>query len=172
MWIVSAALTKTRLGTLGPLKKTEEFMGLTKSFFKDKTDRKWFLVDLQGQVLGRAASKIAKILRGKNKGIFTPHQDVGDFVIAINAQSIHLSGNKVKDKMYYHHTGHIGGIKEYSAEKLLKRKPEELIYRAVKGMLPKTSLGRKQLKKLRVFAGAEHPHAAQTPEVLNLKSKF
>jgi large subunit ribosomal protein L13 len=146
-------------------------MGLTKSFIKEKTERKWYLVDLENQVLGRVASKIAMILRGKDKSSFTPHEDVGDFVIAINAKGIHLTGNKLRDKYYHHYTNHIGGIKDYTAEKLLKRKPGELLYRAVKGMLPKSTLGRHQLKKLKIYPGAEHPHQAQTPEVLNLKAK-
>ena len=143
-------------------------MGLTKSFTKEKSQRKYYLVDLNGQVLGRAASQIAMILRGKTKGQFTPHSDVGDFVVAINAKDIRLTGSKLQEKMYYHHTGHIGGLKEYTAEKLLQRKPEEVIRRAVKGMLPKTFLGKKQLKKLKIYAGAEHPHSAQKPEVRNL----
>lgn len=144
-------------------------MGLTKSFYKKDADRKWYLVDLKGQVLGRAASRIAKILKGKTKAPFTPHQDVGDFVVVINAGDIKLTGNKTQDKMYYHYTNHIGGIKEQSAETLLKRKPEMLIYRAVKGMLPRTILGRAQLKKLKIYPGAEHPHSAQNPEPLQLK---
>ena len=144
-------------------------MRITKSFTKDVSKRKWYLIDLKDQVLGRAASKIAMVLRGKDKASFTPHDDVGDFVIAINAQSVKLTGNKVKDKMYYHYTGFIGGLKEYNAEKLLQRKPQELMYRAVKGMLPKTNLGRHQLKKLKVYAGSEHPHEAQQPQVLDLK---
>jgi len=143
-------------------------MGLTKSFTKETTSRKWVIVDLNGQVLGRAASQIAMILRGKTKGLFTPHDDVGDFVVAINAKNIRLTGNKLKEKVYVHHSGYIGGLKEYTAEKLLERKPEELIRRAVKGMLPKTFLGKKQLKKLKIYPGADHPHRAQTPEVANL----
>ncbi len=145
-------------------------MGLTKSFTKEKTARKWYLVDLQGQVLGRAASQIAKLLRGKTKAIFTPHEDIGDFVVAINAQGVKLTGKKLQGKIYYHHTGYIGGIKIISADRLLARKPTELIYRAVKGMLPKTHLAKKQLKKLKIYSGAAHPHSAQNPEVLNLKT--
>ncbi|HKY63012.1 MAG TPA: 50S ribosomal protein L13 [bacterium] len=146
-------------------------MGLTKSFIKEKTPRKWVLIDLKGQVLGRAASQIAMILRGKTKANFTPHQDTGDFVVAINARDIRLTGNKMKEKMYYHHSEYIGGLKEYTAEKLLERHPEDLIYRAVKGMLPKTFLGKKQLKKLKIYAGEAHPHASQTPEVLALRNR-
>ena len=146
-------------------------MGLTKTFPKETSERKWHLVDLKNQVLGRAASKIAMILRGKDKSTYTPNQDVGDFVVAINANSIRLTGNKLRDKMYYHYTGHIGGIKEYNAERLLNNKPEELIYRAVKGMLPRNVLGRNQLKKLKIYPGSDHPHASQKPEALNLKDK-
>jgi large subunit ribosomal protein L13 len=144
-------------------------MGLTKSFYQKDATRKWYLIDLKGEVLGRAASRIAKILKGKTKATFTPHQDVGDFVVAINAGGIKLTGNKVEDKMYYHYTNHIGGIKEQSAESLLKKNPEMLIYRAVRGMLPRTILGRSQLKKLKIYSGAEHPHAAQQLEPLQLK---
>src|SRR5262249_43743821 len=144
---------------------------LTKSFAKEKSPRKFVLIDLNGQVLGRAASQIAMLLRGKTKAQFTPHSDVGDFVVAINAKGIRLTGNKLQEKMYYHHSEFIGGLKEYTAEKLLDRKPEELIRRAVKGMMPKTFLGKKQLKKLKIYAGAEHPHSAQTPEVWNLRSR-
>ena len=143
-------------------------MRITKSFTKDESTRKWVIVDLKDQVLGRAASKIAMVLRGKNKATFTPHDDVGDFVIAINAKDIRLTGNKMKEKLYHHHSGYIGGIKEFTAEKLLERSPEMLIYRAVKGMLPKNHLAKHQIKKLRIYPGNEHPHAAQTPEVLSL----
>ncbi|HCU25021.1 MAG TPA: 50S ribosomal protein L13 [Deltaproteobacteria bacterium] len=145
-------------------------MHLTKSYTKEKSKRNWILVDLNGQVVGRVASRIAMILRGKNKGQFTPHDDVGDFVVAINAKGLKLTGDKIHKKMYYHHSEFIGGLKEYSAEKLLERKPEEVIYRAVKGMLPKTFLGKKQLKKLKIYAGAEHPHAAQKPEITTFKA--
>lgn len=146
-------------------------MGLTKSYTKESTPRNWYLIDLKGQVLGRAASKIAMILRGKDKARFTPHDDVGDFVVAINAKEIHLSGKKRQDKMYYHYTGYIGGLKEYNAERLLNSKPEELIRRAVRGMLPKNILGRHQLKKLKIYAGSEHPHSAQKPQPLTLSKK-
>lgn len=146
-------------------------MGLTKSFTKGKSQRNWVLVDLDGQVVGRAASRIALILRGKTKSQFTPHDDVGDFVVAINAKGLRLTGNKLQQKIYVHHTGYIGGLKEYTAEKLLERKPEEVIRRAVKGMLPKTFLGKKQLKKLKIYPGAAHPHRAQTPEVASLPGR-
>lgn len=143
-------------------------MGFTKSFDQNAVERKWYVIDLKDQVLGRAASRIAMILRGKDKASFTPHADVGDFVVAINAKNIKLTGNKLQKKNYAHYTGHIGGIKEYPAEQLLARKPEELIKRAVKGMLPKNILGGRQLAKLKIYPGAEHPHAAQQPEPLTL----
>lgn len=141
---------------------------VTKSFTKSDSERSWYIIDLKNQILGRAASKIAMVLRGKNKATFTPHDDVGDFVVAINADKIALSGKKRSDKMYYHYTGYIGGLKEYNAESLLERKPEELIKRAVRGMLPKNILGSHQLKKLKIYAGADHPHSAQQPESLAL----
>lgn len=144
-------------------------MTVTKSFTKEAVGRKWYLVDLQGQTLGRAASKIAKILKGKTKATYTPHGDVGDFIVAINAQGIRLTGNKVRDKKYYHYTGYIGGIKEATAEHLLQKKPEELIFRAVRGMLPRSILGKKQLKKLKIYRGTDHPHQAQQPEPLKIE---
>lgn len=144
-------------------------MGFTKSFNEKATERKWYIIDLKGQVLGRAASRIAMILRGKDKAQFTPHADVGDFVVAINAKDIRLTGNKLYNKQYAHYTGFIGGLKEYPAQALLKKKPEEVIRRAVKGMLPKNILGGKQLAKLKIYADTEHPHAAQKPEPLTLK---
>ena len=128
----------------------------------------WFLVDANQKILGRLASEVASILRGKNKPIFTPHVDTGDFVVVVNAEKIRLTGNKLKDKKYYSHTGYPGGIKEITAEKLLAKKPEELVIRAVRGMLPKNRLGRKMIKKLKVYTGPEHPHDAQNPKTLNL----
>ncbi len=142
-------------------------MRITESFTKEESQRKWIIIDLKGQVLGRVASKIAMVLRGKTKPTFTPHDDVGDFVIAINAKDIRLTGNKMKEKLYHHHSGYIGGIKEFTAEKLLERSPEMLIYRAVKGMLPKNHLAKHQIKKLKIYSGSEHPHAAQKPQVLS-----
>jgi large subunit ribosomal protein L13 len=136
---------------------------------KEEVEYQWYLVDAEGKVLGRLASELAKILRGKNKPIYTPHVDTGDFVIVVNAGKVALTGNKMKDKIYYHHTGHPGGIREMSAEKLLARKPTEMIRMAVKGMLPKTSLGRQMLRKLKVYAGAKHPHEAQKPVPLQLQ---
>jgi len=128
----------------------------------------WFLVDARERILGRLASEVASILRGKNKPIFTPHVDTGDFVVIVNAEKIRLTGKKLKDKKYYSYTGYPGGIKEITAEKLLEKKPEELVIRAVRGMLPKNRLGRKMIKKLKVYTGPEHPHNAQNPKPLNL----
>jgi len=135
---------------------------------KDAVDRDWFLVDAQGKVLGRLAREIAHRLRGKHKAVFTPHADTGDFVVVINAEKIALTGKKLADKIYYHHSGYLGGIKEWPAGKLLAKKPEELIRRAVQGMLPKNSLGRRQLRKLKIYAGGKHPHEAQKPHLLEL----
>jgi len=127
------------------------------------TEPKWWLVDAEGKVLGRLASEVANVLRGKNKPIFTPHVDTGDFVVVVNAEKVKLTGNKWSQKMYHRHSGYIGGLKSVSAEDLLRKKPEALIQHAVKGMLPKNRLGRKMIKKLKVYAGQEHPHEAQQP---------
>lgn len=126
-------------------------------------EQKWHLIDARGQVLGRLASEVAKILRGKDKPIFTPHVDTGDYVVIVNAANIRLTGNKLKDKVYYHHTGYPGGIKSITADELMEKNPEELINTAVKGMLPKNKLGRKLLKKLKIYPGAEHQNQAQQP---------
>jgi large subunit ribosomal protein L13 len=131
-------------------------------------ERKWFVVDAQGKVLGRLATEIARRLRGKHKPTFSTFMDNGDYVIVINADKVRLTGRKMDDKMYYHHTGFMGGLKSCNARELLAKKPEELVMRAVKGMLPKNPLGRKQLKKLKVYSGNAHPHEAQQPEVLAL----
>jgi len=128
----------------------------------------WYLVDAKGKILGRIASEIAKRLRGKHKPIYTPHVDTGDFVVVINADKIRLTGKKLTDKIYYRHTGYPGGIKSIAAGKMLKEKPERLIHLAVRGMLPKNSLGRRMLKKLKVYRGEEHPHASQNPDILEL----
>ena len=135
---------------------------------KNEIQRAWFVIDLDGQVLGRAATEIARVLRGKHKAIYTPSVDTGDFVVVLNAEKVRLTGNKLADKMYHRHTGHPGGLKSITAEKLLAKKPEELIKKAVKGMLPKNKLGRQMFKKLKVYAGAAHPHAAQQPKELAL----
>ncbi len=129
-------------------------------------DKKWYVVDVEGKVLGRAATEVARVLRGKHKATYTPSVDTGDFVIILNADKIRLTGNKLADKMYYRHSGFPGGLKEINAEKLLASKPEELIKKAVKGMLPKNKLGRQMIKKLKVYVGSEHPHQAQQPKEL------
>ncbi len=128
--------------------------------------KNWYIVDLEGQVLGRAAAQIAHVLRGKHKPIYTPSVDAGDFVIVLNAAKVKLTGNKLADKMYHHHSGFPGGLKSITAGKLLEKKPEQLIQKAVKGMLPKNKLGRQMFSKLKVYAGPEHPHAAQQPKPL------
>ncbi|KAA0891704.1 50S ribosomal protein L13 [Oryzomonas rubra] len=128
--------------------------------------RDWYVVDAQDVVLGRLATRIANVLRGKNKAIFTPSVDTGDFVIVVNAEKIALTGRKLDGKVYYSHTGFPGGLKEITAGKLLEKRPEDLIRKAVKGMLPKNKLARHMLKKLKVYAGASHPHDAQQPKNL------
>lgn len=130
--------------------------------------RNWLIIDLEGKVLGRASTQIARVLRGKHKAIYTPSVDTGDFVIVINASKVVLTGNKLADKVYHRHTGHPGGLRSITAEKLLQTKPEEVIKKAVKGMLPSNNLGRLMLKKLKVYAGADHPHAAQQPKPLTV----
>lgn len=135
---------------------------------KEEVTRDWFLVDADNKVLGRIASEIAKVLRGKNKPVFTPSVDTGDFVIVLNAEKIALTGKKLSDKVYYSHSGYIGGIKSITAGKLLEKKPEDLLRIAVRGMLPKNKLGRHMLKKLKVYTGGEHPHKAQQPKVMEI----
>ena len=129
-------------------------------------ERKWYVVDAAGCTLGRLASEIAKVLRGKNKPIYTPHADTGDYVVVINADKITVTGKKLDQKKYYHHSDYVGGMKETTLREKLEKKPEQVIELAVKGMLPKGPLGSRMYKKLFVYAGAEHPHAAQKPEVL------
>lgn len=129
---------------------------------------KWYVVDAEGAVLGRLASSIAARLRGKNNPLFTPHADMGDSIIVINADKIVLTGRKWDQKNYYRHSGYVGGIKSITAKKLLEKNPEDLVRFAVKGMLPKNRLGRQIIKKLKVYAGTDHPHDAQQPEVLNI----
>lgn len=127
-------------------------------------ERKWFVVDATGCTLGRLSSEVAKILRGKNKPIFTPHADTGDYVIVVNADKVKVTGRKLDQKIYYHHSEYVGGIKETTLREKLAKAPTEVVELAVKGMLPKGPLGRRMYKKLFVYAGAEHPHAAQKPE--------
>jgi large subunit ribosomal protein L13 len=140
----------------------------TVSAKKNEVLRKWFVVDANGVVLGRMASKIASILRGKNKVEYTPHVDTGDFVIVINAEKVKLTGNKEEAKIYYRHTGWQGHLKEAPASRMREKHPEQIVELAVKGMLPRGNLGRAMLKKLKVYKGAEHGHSAQKPEALSL----
>ena len=135
---------------------------------KEDVTRDWYLVDVDSKVLGRVATQIANVLRGKNKPTFTPSVDTGDFVVVVNAAKIALTGKKMSDKTYYSHSGYVGGLKEISAGKLIDKKPEDLIKKAVKGMLPKNKLARHMLKKLKIYAGEAHPHAAQQPKNLNI----
>lgn len=127
-------------------------------------ERRWYSIDLDGQVLGRAATEIARVLMGKHKATFTPHLDTGDFVVVLDADKVKLTGRKLEQKTYYRHSGYPGGIRSVTAGRLLETKPERVIEAAVKGMLPKGPLGRQMLRKLKVYAGTEHPHAAQRPE--------
>ena len=131
-------------------------------------ERRWYLVDAEGKSLGRISTEIARILRGKHKPIFTPHVDTGDFVIVVNAEKVNLTGRKLEQKKYYRHSGYFGGLSEIVAKDLLAKHPDRIIRFAVKGMLPGTTLGRHQLKKLKIYAGSEHPHEAQKPEKLEL----
>lgn len=133
-------------------------------------NRKWFLVDLEGETVGRAAARIAHILRGKHKPTYTPHIDDGDFVIGVNVEKLVFKGKKWQDKKYYRHTGYVGGIKEMSAAEMRSHDPEFILRKAVKGMIPSGPLGRAMLKKLKLYVGAEHPHAAQQPETLALNT--
>ncbi|MCD8502133.1 MAG: 50S ribosomal protein L13 [Bacillaceae bacterium] len=135
----------------------------------NEIDRKWYVVDAAGKTLGRLSTEVASILRGKHKPTFTPHIDTGDHVIVINAEKIHLTGNKLADKKYYRHSQYPGSLKETTAGEMLAKKPERMLELAIKGMLPKNSLGRKQGMKLHVYAGSEHPHQAQKPEVYELR---
>ena len=135
---------------------------------KGEVDRQWVLIDAKDMVLGKLAVKAASILRGKTKPEFTPHADVGDFVVVINADKVLLTGDKVEQKTYYRHSGYMGGLKERTARQVMEKKPEEIIRHAVKGMLPKNSLGRSMFKKLKVYVGENHPHEAQQPQTITL----
>ncbi len=130
--------------------------------------RQWHLIDADGKTLGRISTEIARRLRGKHKPEYTPHMDTGDYIVVVNAEKVHVTGNKLADKMYYKHTGYIGNLKSTNLEKLLASKPERVIQQAVKGMMPKGPLGRQMLSKLKIYAGSEHPHAAQQPQALEL----
>ena len=140
----------------------------TTSARNSEVDRKWHVVDADGKVVGRLASRVASVLRGKNKPIFTPHVDTGDYVIVVNADKVRFTGNKLEQKAYYHHTGFIGGIKKEIAKDIMNENPERILLSAVRGMLPKNRLGRQIIKKLKVYSGPDHPHQAQNPEMLNL----
>lgn len=139
-----------------------------KSFIQKphEVDRKWFVVDAEGQTLGRLATQVATVLRGKHKPTYTPHVDCGDFVVIVNAEKIVLTGKKLDQKKYRWHTGYVGHLRERTARQMIANKPEEVVHLAVKGMLPKNSLGRQMIKKLKVYAGPEHNHSAQKPESL------
>ena len=141
-----------------------------KSFMANpsKVERKWYVVDAEGKTLGRLASEIANVLRGKNKPIYTPHIDTGDYVIVVNAEKVKTTGKKLDQKIYYHHSDYVGGMKETTLKEMMQKKPEFVITHAVKGMLPKGPLGRQMLTKLHVYAGPEHKHEAQKPEVLEI----
>jgi large subunit ribosomal protein L13 len=134
----------------------------------DDVKRDWFLVDADGKTLGRLATEIARRLRGKHKAIYTPHVDTGDYIVVINAEKVRVSGNKASDKMYYRHSGYMGGLKETSFNEMIKRSPESVIEIAVKGMLPRNPLGRTMYRKLKVYAGPQHQHAAQQPQPLDI----
>ena len=135
---------------------------------KEDIIRNWYVIDAEGQILGRLASEIARRLRGKHKPIYTPYVDTGDFVIVVNAGKVSLTGKKLSDKVYYHYSGYPGGLKKTYAGKLLEDNPDKVLNYAVKGMLPKNSLGRKMLKKLKIYAGNDHPHEAQCPQVIKV----
>lgn len=141
---------------------------LTRFITTADAEKKWFIVDAKEQVLGRLASKVAKVIRGKHKAVFTPNADTGDFVIVINADQVIMTGKREELKKYYHHSGYPGGLKTRSFTEVMNKKPEFVIESAVKGMLPKNRLGRKLIKKLKVYVGDAHPHTAQKPETLNL----
>ena len=134
-----------------------------------EVERKWYVIDAEGKTLGRLASEIARILRGKNKPQYTPHVDVGDFVVVVNAEKVAVTGKKAEQKVYRRHSGYPGGMKETSYERMLERRPQEILRKAVYGMMPKTRLARQQMRKLKIYAGPEHPHAAQNPQKLEVE---
>jgi large subunit ribosomal protein L13 len=134
-----------------------------------EVERKWYVLDAEGRTLGRLATEIAKVLRGKNKPQYTPHVDVGDFVVVVNAEKVVVTGKKAEQKVYRRHSGYPGGMKETSYGRMMERRPEEILRRAVYGMMPKTRLARRQMGKLKIYAGPEHPHAAQNPQKLEVE---
>lgn len=133
-----------------------------------KVERKWFVIDAEGKILGRLAARAASIVRGKEKAVYAPHQEVGDFVVVVNAEKLLVSGRKAQNKLYHHHSGYVGGLKTTTYEKLAERHPESPLKLAIKGMLPKGPLGRKLLKNVKVYPGSAHPHAAQNPQLIEL----
>lgn len=143
-------------------------MKKTYSAKPEEVERKWYIVDATDQTLGRMATQIATILRGKHKPMYTPHVDCGDYVIVINAEQVHVTGNKLEDKMYYHHSGYPGGLRQTPLKTMLVKHPDQVISEAVRRMLPKNNLSRHMLKKLKVYAGPDHPHEAQQPEPLEI----
>lgn len=146
-------------------------MKTTQSIKAGEIKRDWYLIDAENLILGRLASQIAILLRGKHKPCYTPHMDCGDYVVVINAEKVALTGNKLQDKVYHHHTGYVGGIKTKGVAEILEKHPERVIMKAVERMISRNKLGRAQMTKLRVYAGAEHPHTAQNPMVLDIASK-
>jgi large subunit ribosomal protein L13 len=134
-----------------------------------EVERKWYVIDAEGLTLGRLASEIARVLRGKNKARYTPHVDVGDFVVVVNADRVVVTGKKAEQKVYRRHSGYPGGLKATSYERMMERRPEEVLRKAVYGMMPKNRLARQQMRKLKIYAGSEHPHAAQNPQRLEVK---
>lgn len=143
-------------------------MGATVSAKPAEVRHDWYVVDAENKTLGRLATEIARRLRGKHKPIYTPHVDTGDYIVVVNAEKIHVTGNKLQDKMYHHHTGYVGNLKSISLEKQLQKAPERVLNTAVRGMLPRSPLGRAMMKKLRIFAGPEHTHQAQQPQTLDI----
>ena len=143
-------------------------MGATVSAKPAEVRHDWYVVDAENKTLGRLATEIARRLRGKHKPIYTPHVDTGDYIVVVNAEKIRVTGNKLKDKMYHHHTGYVGNLKSISLEKQLQKAPERVLNTAVRGMLPRSPLGRAMMKKLRIFAGPEHTHQAQQPQTLDI----
>jgi len=156
---------------ISPIRKVQEKGGLVMGTYmakKENVEHKWFVIDATDKALGRLSSRIAEILQGKHKVIYTPHVDTGDYVVVINAEKIKLTGNKWNQKMYYHHSQYPGGLKKMTYKELLEKKPELIIEKAVKGMVPHNKLGDKMIKKLKVYTGPDHPHEAQQPEELNI----
>ena len=160
-------MSQEDVGTKAPEQAFHDIVNL--NYMPATIERKWYVVDATGYTLGRLASEVAKVLRGKNKPIFTPHMDCGDYVIVVNAEKIKVTGKKMDQKIYYNHSDYVGGMRETTLREMMAKKPEKVIELAVKGMLPKGPLGRSMITKLHVYAGPEHEQAAQKPEVLEIK---